>query len=66
MVDRVNDPVLSGLIERAAVGNLDLKQAEARIRERGLRRVARGALFPTLDTTGSATWGAPAQNAHAQ
>jgi len=53
----LKDPVLSGLIERAAVGNLDLKQAEARIREaRALRRVARGALFPTLDTTGSATW----------
>jgi len=53
----LNDAALSGLIERAVAGNLDLKQAQARIREaRALRWAARGALFPTLDATGSATW----------
>ncbi len=53
----LNDPMLSGLIERAVAGNLDLQQAQARIREARARRMAaQGALFPTLDTTGSATW----------
>ncbi len=53
----LHDPVLSGLIERAVAGNLDLQQARARIREARARRwAAQGALFPTLDATGSATW----------
>jgi NodT family efflux transporter outer membrane factor (OMF) lipoprotein len=53
----LNDPALSGLIERAVAGNLDLKRARARIREARARRwAARGALFPTFDATGSATW----------
>ena len=53
----LNDPVLSGLIERAVAGNLDLKQARARIREARARRwAAQAACFPTLDASGSATW----------
>jgi multidrug efflux system outer membrane protein len=53
----LDDPVLSGLIERAMAGNLDLKQARARIREARARRwAARGAFFPTLDASGSAAW----------
>jgi multidrug efflux system outer membrane protein len=54
----LHDPALSGLIERAVAGNLDLQQAQARVREARARRLAtRGALFPTLDATGSAAWG---------
>jgi len=49
----LNDPKLSGLIERAAAGNLDLKKARARVREARARRgLARADLFPTLDATG--------------
>ncbi|MBN1509125.1 MAG: efflux transporter outer membrane subunit [Sedimentisphaerales bacterium] len=53
----LDDPVLSGLIERAVAGNLDLKQAWARVREaRARRKGAQGAFFPTLDSAASATW----------
>jgi NodT family efflux transporter outer membrane factor (OMF) lipoprotein len=52
----LGDPKLSGLIERAAKDNLDLKKAQARIREARARRgVAKAAFFPTLDATGSAS-----------
>jgi NodT family efflux transporter outer membrane factor (OMF) lipoprotein len=50
----IQDPVLSGLIQRAAYGNLDLKKARSRIREARARRgIARSALFPTVDAAGS-------------
>jgi len=53
----LDDPELSRLIDRAVSGNLDLKKARARIREARARRgVVKADLFPTLDTTGSATW----------
>jgi len=53
----LNDPELSSLIDRAVLGNLDLKKALARVREARARRgIAKADLFPTLDTTGSATW----------
>lgn len=53
----LNDPKLSALIDRAVLGNLDLKKARARVREARARRgVAKADLFPTLDATGSATW----------
>jgi NodT family efflux transporter outer membrane factor (OMF) lipoprotein len=53
----LNDPELSSLIGRAVTGNLDLKKAWARVREaRGRRGAAKADLFPTLNTTGSATW----------
>lgn len=47
------DPILSSLVERAATANLDLKLAEARIRQaRAARAVAAGGLGPTLDASG--------------
>jgi NodT family efflux transporter outer membrane factor (OMF) lipoprotein len=53
----LNDPELSSLIDRAVLGNLDLKKALARVREARARRgMAKADLFPTLDATGSATW----------
>jgi NodT family efflux transporter outer membrane factor (OMF) lipoprotein len=53
----LNDPELSSLIERAVTGNLDLKNARARVREARARRgIAKAGLFPTLDASGSATW----------
>jgi len=53
----LEDPELSGLIDRAVLGNLELKKARARVREARARRgVARADLFPTLDSTASATW----------
>jgi multidrug efflux system outer membrane protein len=51
---RLNDPGLSGLIERAVAGNLNLKKARSRVREARARRgIARADLFPTLDATGT-------------
>jgi NodT family efflux transporter outer membrane factor (OMF) lipoprotein len=53
----LNDPELSRLIDRAVLGNLDLKKAMARVRESRARRgMAKADLFPTLDATGSANW----------
>ncbi|MGE4091393.1 MAG: efflux transporter outer membrane subunit [Candidatus Binatia bacterium] len=52
----LGDPDLSTLIAQAMVGNRDLKQAQARIREARARRgIAAAGLFPSLDVTGSAT-----------
>lgn len=52
----LNDPDLSNLIERAVDGNLDLKTAQARVREARARRgIAQADLFPTLNAGGSAT-----------
>jgi len=52
----LNDQELSSLIDRAMSGNLDLKKAQARLREARARRgVAKAGLFPTLDSTGSVT-----------
>ncbi|MEJ2656764.1 MAG: efflux transporter outer membrane subunit [Desulfobacterales bacterium] len=47
------DPILTSLVKRAAVSNLDLKLAEARIREaRAAKGVAAGGLGPALDASG--------------
>lgn len=47
------DPTLSSLVERATAANLDLKLAEARIRQaRAARAVAAGGLGPALDASG--------------
>ena len=52
----LEDPVLSELIHQAVVGNLDLKEARARVREaRAKRGVASAGLFPTLDVSGQTT-----------
>jgi len=50
------DPTLSGLIERAAAGNLDLETARSRVREaRARRRIAAGGLLPAFNAGASAT-----------
>jgi outer membrane protein, multidrug efflux system len=52
--DVLNDPVLDGLIDRATVGNLDLKQAVARIQEaRAQLGIAGGQQFPSVDAIGT-------------
>ena len=51
-----NDANLTSLIERAMKSNLDLKQAEERIRQaRASRGVAAAGFWPTADVTGSST-----------
>jgi NodT family efflux transporter outer membrane factor (OMF) lipoprotein len=52
----LGDPQLESLEKRAVQGNLELKNARARIREaRALRGISRAGLFPTVDATGSMT-----------
>jgi NodT family efflux transporter outer membrane factor (OMF) lipoprotein len=52
----LNDAELDSLVARAVNGNLDLKNAQARIREaRGLRGISEADLFPTLDVAASAS-----------
>jgi NodT family efflux transporter outer membrane factor (OMF) lipoprotein len=52
----LNDPDLSHLEERAVKGNLDLKEAQARILEaRALRGISKANLFPTVDGGGTVT-----------
>ena len=51
----LSDPQLSGLIERAVQGNLDVKKAKSRVREARARRgIARASLAPTLDAGATA------------
>jgi NodT family efflux transporter outer membrane factor (OMF) lipoprotein len=51
-----NDPNLISLIDRAVKSNLDLKQAESRLRQaRAARKVVSAGLWPTIDATGSYT-----------
>lgn len=53
---RLNDPMLTALIEDAVNGNLDVASAKAKIREaRATRREAIGGLFPSVTGSGSAT-----------
>jgi outer membrane protein TolC len=50
----LNDEALSGLIERAVAGNLNLKMAKARVRQaRASRRVAVADFFPSVDSSAS-------------
>lgn len=66
---RLNDPVLSALIEEAVEGNLDVATAKARVREaRATYRESVGSLYPTLGGKSSAarqrtTTGRPASGA---
>ena len=49
-----NDPMLTSLVGRAIESNLDLRQAEARVRQaRASRGVAASGLWPEIDTTGT-------------
>ena len=51
----LNDPVLTGLLERATPGNLDLQVALERIEEsRALLGATRGVKYPLIDATGAA------------
>lgn len=52
----MDDDVLTGLVQMTAKGNLDIEEAEARVREaRALRGVAQGGLGPSIGTDGSYT-----------
>ncbi|HAY40259.1 MAG TPA: RND transporter [Desulfobacteraceae bacterium] len=51
----LDDPVLANLVESAVAGNLDLKEARARVREARARRgISEAGRFPTIDASGSA------------
>jgi NodT family efflux transporter outer membrane factor (OMF) lipoprotein len=53
---RFGDPQLTALIERGVHGNLDVRVAEARVREaRALRGVRAARLWPALDAAGTAS-----------
>jgi NodT family efflux transporter outer membrane factor (OMF) lipoprotein len=53
----LNDPTLMRLVDRALQGNLDLRQASARVREARARRgLIAAERFPTLDATGAVSW----------
>jgi multidrug efflux system outer membrane protein len=61
---KFNDPLLDSLVERAAKSNLDLRLAEARIREaRASRVVTASGAWPTLDVSGSYTRNRSSENA---
>jgi len=50
----LNDPILTSLVERVIEGNLDLRQARARVREARARRgISKAGRFPTVDASGS-------------
>jgi len=62
--EEFNDSVLTRLVLRAAGSNLDLRTAEARIREaRALRRVAESGAWPTVDVSGSYSRSRTSENA---
>ncbi len=51
-----NDPILADLIKEAVGGNLDLKQAEARVRQaRAQRGISNASLFPALGVNAGAS-----------
>lgn len=61
---KFNDPLLDSLVARAVTSNLDLRLAEARIREaRASRAVAASGAWPTLDVSGSYTRNRASENA---
>jgi multidrug efflux system outer membrane protein len=61
-----NDPVLDALVERAVRANIDLRQAEARVREaRALRGVAAADFWPTSNVSGSYARSRRSENASA-
>jgi multidrug efflux system outer membrane protein len=58
------DPLLNSLVERAVKSNLDLRVAEARIREaRAARAVVASGAWPTVDVSGSYTRSRTSENA---
>ena len=62
--EEFNYPALTRLVQRAAGSSLDLRAAEARIREaRALRRVAESGAWPTVDMSGSYSRSRTSENA---
>jgi NodT family efflux transporter outer membrane factor (OMF) lipoprotein len=62
-----NDPLLDSLVERAVQSNLDLRLAEARVREaRALRGVTAAGAWPALDLSASYTRSRTSENAFSQ
>jgi multidrug efflux system outer membrane protein len=60
-----HDPILNSLIERAVVTNLDVRLAEARVREaRGQLDYNRASLSPTVDANASYTRSRTSPNAY--
>ncbi len=54
--EKLGDPILSGLLRDAVAANLDLREADARLREaRASRDAAAGGRLPQVDATASAT-----------
>lgn len=52
----LNDPVLDGIMDRAVDGNLDLREAYARIKEaRAIRGIATGERYPDINGGGDAS-----------
>ncbi|MFK8028988.1 MAG: efflux transporter outer membrane subunit [Gammaproteobacteria bacterium] len=52
-----NDPVLDELVEAALSQNLDIRKAQARLREaRSVTRQIRSVLWPSVNASGSYTW----------
>jgi NodT family efflux transporter outer membrane factor (OMF) lipoprotein len=59
-----DDPLLNSLVDRAVQSNLDLRVAEARVREaRASRAVVAAGQWPTLNTSGSYTRSRSSENA---
>src|SRR5918996_242537 len=59
-----NDPLLNSIVERAVGSNLDLRSAEARVREaRALRAVTASGAWPAADVSGSYTRSRTSENA---
>jgi multidrug efflux system outer membrane protein len=53
---RLEDPLLSGLVDEALAGSLDLRSAQARLRQaRALRGIAGAERFPAVSASASAT-----------
>lgn len=60
-----NDPVLNDLIKKSVEGNLNLKQAQSKLREaRAARGVSQSELFPTIGASGSATRSRTSENSN--
>lgn len=58
-----NDPMLNRLVDESVHANLDLRAAEARVRQaRAQRGVAVGGLWPSVDASGSYTRARSSQN----
>ncbi len=61
---RFEDPTLDSLVDRALSGNLDLREAAARVREaRALRGVTASDQFPTVNAGASALYSRDSENA---